>query len=110
MATRNHVNPDLPVFARRLKTARLALGFTQVQLAIQAGMDESSASARMAGYEAGKHLPEINVAQQLANTLGMPLAYFFCEDNLLAQIIHAAHGMNVKQKNRLLDWIQHEKQ
>ncbi len=109
MATRHHINPDLPVFARRLKTARLALGFTQVQLAVQAGMEESSASARMAGYEAGKHLPEIDVAHQLANTMGLPLAYLFCEDDLLAQIIHAVHGMNLKQKTRLLDWIRDEK-
>lgn len=109
MATRNHVNPDLPVFARRLKTARLAMGLTQVQLAVHAGMEESSASARMAGYEAGKHLPEIDVAQQLANSMGLPLAYFFCEDDLLAQVIHAVHGMNLKQKNKLLDWIRDEK-
>src|SRR5262249_47548553 len=46
---------DTPLFARRLKAARLGAGLTQEALGVQAGIDEFSASARINQYERGKH-------------------------------------------------------
>lgn len=49
-------------------------------------MDESSASPRMNQYEKGKHTPDISTLKAIANELGVPLNYFFCEDEKAAKL------------------------
>lgn len=77
----------LPVFARRLREAREAKGFSQRNLGIKIGLDEFVASPRINRYEAGVHQPALAIQQQLAAVLGLPLAYFYAEDDELAQLI-----------------------
>ena len=80
------------LFARRLKAAREHFGIAQKELGIQAGIDEYCASARVNQYERGKHTPDFLTTQNLAKVLGVPTAYFFAEDDKLAELI-AAYGV-----------------
>lgn len=68
----------------RLKAARKAAGYTQQQLGMALGMDPNTASARMNQYERGKHTPDYQTMQRIGKVLGVPTAYFYCEDDLLA--------------------------
>ncbi|HGY6085668.1 TPA: helix-turn-helix domain-containing protein, partial [Escherichia coli] len=71
-------------FPQRLRQARKKVGLSQKDLGIKVGMDEGSASGRMNHYEKGRHLPDIDMLKKIATELGVPLSYFFCEDELSA--------------------------
>lgn len=75
------------IFCKRLKEARLAAGFSQKKLGIAAGIDEFVASTRINRYEKGVHEADIQTAQKLAETLNVPLAYFYVENDQLATIV-----------------------
>lgn len=84
MNTSNHYND---IFCRRLKQARLASGFSQKRLGIAAGIDEFVASTRINRYEKGVHEPGTEIVQKLAEVLRGPLAYFYAEDDDLAELM-----------------------
>jgi len=90
LAMANH-EPSNSIFALRMKMARELLGISQMELGIRAGIDESSSSARINQYERGKHTPDFTTASNLANVLGVPLAYFYTNDDGLAEVI-ATYG------------------
>ncbi|MCU4577736.1 helix-turn-helix domain-containing protein [Acinetobacter courvalinii] len=94
------------VFAMRLRLARKAKGLSQEKLGILAGIDESSASARMNQYERGKHVPDFLVASKIAEVLELPTAYFYVEDEVLAEILRRSYSLDVEKQNRLLSFIQ----
>jgi Predicted transcription factor, homolog of eukaryotic MBF1 len=77
----------LPVYSRRLREAREALGISQKALGIQAGLDEFVASTRINRYETGVHQPDLHILKRLAEVLDRPLAYFYAEDDDLAEVI-----------------------
>ena len=78
---------QLPVYSRRLREAREACGISQRNLGIKIGVDEFVASTRINRYEKGVHQPALRIQQRLAIALGMPLAYFYAEDEELARLI-----------------------
>lgn len=78
---------QLPVYSRRLREARDARGISQRNLGIKAGLDEFVASTRVNRYETGVHQPSLQTMQKLAKALDMPVAYFYAEDDNLAQVI-----------------------
>jgi transcriptional regulator with XRE-family HTH domain len=89
---------ELPVFSKRLKEARLKLGISQAKLGIAAKIDESSSSARVNQYERGKHYPDFNTAERLAEILNVPTPYLFArEDDLAAWILQYSKN---KAKNQ----------
>ena len=94
------------VFAMRLRLARKAKNLSQERLGILAGIDESSASARMNQYEKGKHTPDFLMASQIAKVLDIPTAYFYIEDDLLAEITKKSHLLGSEEKERILNYIQ----
>ncbi|ENX40071.1 helix-turn-helix domain-containing protein [Acinetobacter courvalinii] len=94
------------VFAMRLRLARKAKGLSQEKLGILAGIDESSASARMNQYERGKHVPDFLVASKIAEVLELPTAYFYVEDEVLAEILRRSYSLDAEKQNRLLSFIQ----
>ena len=89
------------IFARCLKETRLRLGIPQDKLGVMIGIDESSASARISRYESGTHAASYEIAARLAETLGVPTAYLFCDDEELAELI-LAWGQMSKSKRVLL--------
>lgn len=84
---------------KRLKEARLAANFSQKKLGIAAGMDQFSASARMNHYEMGRHTPDYSTLQRIANVLNLPVAYFYAEDDELAEFIKIYN--KIKQNGRI---------
>lgn len=89
----------------RLKQARKHAKITQKNLGIMIGMDESSASGRMNHYEKGRHTPDISTLKKMADALGVPLNYFFCEDNESAELATAISKLTIEQKNQVIDFI-----
>ena len=63
---------SVSVVGSRLREARERLGISQKQLGIKAGLDPSVASPRINQYETGKHVPDIQTAQRLAEVLRVP--------------------------------------
>lgn len=89
-------------FQKRLRQARVAAGLSQKGLGIAAGIDEFSASARMNQYEVGKHMPDFLTLKHIAEVLKCPVAFFYAEDNDLAEIIRIFHTMSKQNKKTLL--------
>ncbi|OGS90397.1 MAG: hypothetical protein A2Z95_02195 [Gallionellales bacterium GWA2_60_18] len=96
-------SPSDTLFARRMKTARLLLGISQMELGIRAGIDASSASARINQYERGKHAPDFLTVRNLARVLAIPAAYFYAEEDQLAELIMAAGQLQAAERKTLLD-------
>ncbi|WP_312260658.1 helix-turn-helix transcriptional regulator [Limnohabitans sp.] len=90
------------MFARRLRQARLRMGIAQDKLGVKIGLDETVASARMSRYESGVHEPPIKTARDIAQALGVPLGYLYCDDDRLAEIILAASELPGADQEQLL--------
>lgn len=94
--------------AKRLKEARLKAGLSQKELGIRAGIDEFSASPRINQYEKAKHTPDYTTLVQLGAVLITPVPYFFCEDDLLAEMILKFSTMPRIEQQRLLKSLRHD--
>lgn len=91
-----------PVFARRLLQARTAAGLSQRQLGVRAGLEPSVASPRVNQYEKGKHEPRPDAARKLAEALGIPPAFLYTEDELLAKLLLRWGELSTARKKQLL--------
>lgn len=78
---------QLNIVALRLREARLKAELSQEKLGVLAGIDEFTASARVNQYERGKHIPDYQILEKLANVLKVPLPYFYAKDDKLAEYI-----------------------
>lgn len=85
--------------SQRLKEARLEAGLSQKELGVQAGIDQFSASARMNQYESEKHVPDFGTVKRISEVLGIPPAYFYCDDTDLADVIK--NWLKVPKKHRI---------
>ena len=94
------------VFQRRLLEARQREQLSQKELGIQAGLDPSVASTRINRYELGVHEPDFATVQRLAETLKVPTAYLFAEDDRLARMILAFEQLSVTEKEQLLKGLE----
>lgn len=99
MAERKEISP---VFAIRLAQARDRAGLSQKQLGVLAGMDPSVASPRINQYERGKHEPQLKTAKQLAEVLGVPPAFLYTDDELLAKLLLRWSELSLRAKKQLL--------
>lgn len=108
------MNPNHP-FSTRLKAARLAKaaklkamgesGYSQERLGVETGIEEATASARMNQYERGKHLPDLQQAIRFAEALDVPLAYLFCIEDELADLLMQLYQLPQAQRQSLLGRI-----
>lgn len=93
------------LFGRRLKAARISLGIPQDKLGVLIGIDEGCSSARISRYESGIHAPPIAIAKNLADILGLPLAYFYCEDDWLADFLKLYANLDVSKQQGIQSLI-----
>lgn len=93
------------VFSRRLKEARIKAGFSQKRLGIEAGIDEFVASTRINRYEKGVHQADEATVILLATALGVPLAYFYAEDDSLADLILDFSQLDAEEREVVLDLV-----
>ncbi|EHR8951980.1 helix-turn-helix domain-containing protein [Escherichia coli] len=96
-----HPNP----IPERLKAARTKAGITQKELGIRIGMEPSSASGRMNHYEKGRHTPDIDTLKRMADELGVPINYFFCENETTAELACLIANMTEQQQIELIDML-----
>lgn len=75
------------LIGKRLREARERTEYSQKKLGIAAGFDKFSASPRVNHYENGRHEPDFSTIQRLAKLLKVPTAYFYAEEDQLAQLI-----------------------
>ena len=94
----------------RLKSARKAAGLTQQQLGMALGMEPNTASARMNQYEKGKHAPDFLTMKRIAKELDVPVAYFYCEEDVLADLIISISKLNEKKLAKLIEYIESTKE
>ena len=94
------------VFSRRLKEARIKAGLSQKRLGIEAGIDEFVASTRINRYEKGVHQADETTAILLAGVLGIPLAYFYAEDDILAEMILGFFRLSLPDRKDVLELVQ----
>ena len=59
----------------------------QDKLGVQIGLDETVASARISRYETGEQEPPYQTSLHLAKALHIPVAYLYCDDDDLADIL-----------------------
>jgi len=89
----------------RLKEARKKVKLSQKALGVRIGMDEGSASARMNQYEKGKHAPDIQTLKLIADELGVPLNYFFCQEESSAKLACLIAKLSEEQRLELINTL-----
>lgn len=94
------------IFGQRLREARLSKGFAQDVLGVMIGLDESCSSARISRYETGVHEPPFETAKLIASALDVPVAYFYCQHDLIAKVLIALHKMDAEKLNDVFEFIQ----
>lgn len=96
--------PPATVYGKRLRSARMAMGWTQADLAKRIGMvDAVSGATRVSRYETGQHDPDPATAQALAKALGVPVAYFHATSDTLAEIILLVAKLPASKQKEALD-------
>ncbi|WP_435873754.1 helix-turn-helix domain-containing protein [Pandoraea cepalis] len=70
-------------------------------MGVQIGLDEHTASARISRYETGVHEPSFEIAVKLAKVLHVPAAYFYCEDEGLAELVLAWGRLSKPERKHL---------
>jgi transcriptional regulator with XRE-family HTH domain len=96
-------------FPIRLKQARKAKALTQKELGVRIGLDINTASSRMNHYETGRHLPDYDMAKKLADELDVPVAYFFCDSDEIANLLMSFHKLTAEQRKKVLEFINAQK-
>mgnify|MGYP003958761659 FL=1 len=93
------------VFGTRLKQARQQSGLSQKQLGLEIGIDPATASPRVNQYENNRHRPGDQTISKLADALKVPIAFFYAEDDGLAQLILLCVQLDKEQQRVLADYI-----
>ncbi|GHU45047.1 hypothetical protein AGMMS50289_15170 [Betaproteobacteria bacterium] len=75
---------------------------SQDRLGVLIGLDEACSSARISRYEGGVHEPPFKTAESIAAALGVPVAYFYCPDETLAQLFLTLSRLPKPEQERLL--------
>lgn len=86
------------VVGRRMRELRESLGWAQEKVGVAIGIEESSSRARISRYELGVHEPPVATARRIAEALGVPLAYLYCEDDAIAALLLALHRLPTKAR------------
>ena len=90
------------VLGRRMRERRDELGWSQEKVGVAIGLDESSSRARISRYELGVHEPALPTARLIAEALGVPLIYLYCEDDGIASLLLALHRLNERERDRMV--------
>lgn len=98
------MSAEAPI-SKRLKEIRKRTGLTQQQLGVLAGMSEDNASAKMNQYEKGVHIPRFPRLKDLAKALNVPTAFFYTEEDEIAEMLYQYGKMTKKDRKKLLSKI-----
>lgn len=98
-----HAPSHPPIFGPRLRELRNQSELSQERVGVMIGLEESSARARISRYETGEHDPSEATALKIAEVFGVPLAYFYCADQRLGDIIRCYDRMDETGRARLVE-------
>tara|TARA_B100001059_G_scaffold93153_1_gene92379 strand:- start:120510 stop:120827 length:318 start_codon:yes stop_codon:yes gene_type:complete len=87
---------------KRIKEARVAKKIPQRQLGLRVGFELTVASSRMNQYEKGKRVPDFGTLEKIAEELGVPVAYFFCSSDKMAELVKLFVDMPESEQEKLL--------
>ena len=73
-----------------------------MELGVRAGIDELSASGRVNQYERGKHFPDNSTANRLAAVLNVPVAYLYCVEDDLADLLVSLHRAPLSKRHHAI--------
>lgn len=90
------------LFGLRLQVARKASGLTQQQLGMRIGLGIDVAATRINRYERGVHDADSATAEQLAEQLGLPLAYFYADSEALAEAVRTFARLTPAKQEKAL--------
>ena len=79
---------------------------SQKDVGIQAGLDPHVASPRINQYKRGRHEPKLETAERLAQALGIPAAFLYTNDDLLAKLLLRWGSLTKQQKRDLVKLIE----
>ena len=79
------------------------LAWSQEKVGVAIGIDESSSRARISRYELGVHEPPVPTARLIADALGAPLTYLYCEDDKIALLLLALHQLESNARDRKVE-------
>ena len=65
--------------------------------------DQNTGAPRVSRYETGKHEPDQETMTQIAEALGLPVAYFHAVDDILAEVILLVAKMPKQEREEILD-------
>ena len=91
------------IVGKRIKDLREEFGWSQEKIGVAVGIDESSSRARISRYELGVHEPPVPTARLIADALGVPLTYLYCEDDKIASLLLALHRLGPKARDRKVE-------
>ena len=94
---------SVPVVGRRMRQLRELKGWSQEKVGVLIGIDESSSRARISRYELGVHEPPVPTARLIADALGVPLTYLYCEDDGMAALLLALHNLDASERSRKVE-------
>lgn len=60
-------------------------------------------------YEKGRHVPDLGTLERMAEELNVPLNYFFCRNELSAELACVIDKMSDEEKAELLDSLSRDK-
>lgn len=86
-----------------MRQLRCELGWSQEKVGVAIGIDESSGRARISRYELGVHEPPVPTVRLIADALGVPLTYLYCEDDKIASLLLALHRLGAKARDRTVE-------
>ena len=69
-------------------------GLSQEKVGVAIGIDESSSRARISRYELGVHEPPLPTVRLIADVLGVPLSYLYCEEDKVALLLLRLHRLD----------------
>lgn len=81
------------------------MGLAQEKVGVAIGIDESSSRARISRYELGVHEPPLPTARLIAQALDVPLAYLYCDDDKVAELLLDLHKMTTGKRERTLSYF-----
>ncbi len=96
------------VIGRRIRALREELGWSQEKVGVAIGIDESSARARISRYELGVHEPPLPTVRLIAEVLGVPLSYLYCEDDKIALLLLGLHRLDAQRRSVKVEMLLEE--
>lgn len=95
--------PPQNITGRRIRALREELGWSQEKLGVAIGIDESSARARISRYELGVHEPPLPTVRLIADALGVPLSYLYCEEDQVADLLLRLNRLEPKIRTQRVE-------